>query len=366
MTTTSHDVLIRRNDLSATLVVPGSVGAETEPGEGQILLALDRFALSANNVSYAAAGDMLGYWNFFPADDPTYGRVPVWGFAIVLKSRHPGITEGERIFGFWPMSTHAVLTPSAVEVGTFAEAGPVRAALHPWYNRYFRCGGDPLYDEARRDLQPGLWALFMTGWLLDDFLAEHRYFGGEQVVVASASSKTAYSFASSASRSSDHEVAVVGLTSAGNRSFVADLGVYDQIITYDDLASLRSDRRTVFIDIAGNASVRLAVHERYGDDLVHSCLVGGTHQGAGATEAALPGPAPQFFFVPDHSEGRAAEWGRDEFTSRFVAAWRPFVEDASTRLQIDCRQGVESIESAYLDVLTGKVGPQTSVLVALG
>ena len=53
-------------------------------------------------------------------------------------------------------------------------------------------------------------------------------------------------------------------------------------------------------------------------------------------------------------------------TVRIPTPLRPFVEDASTRLQIDCRQGVESIESAYLDVLTGKVGPQTSVLVALG
>lgn len=366
MTMTSHDVLIDRNDLATTLLVPGAVGAGTEPDEGQILIGLDSFALTANNISYALAGDMLGYWSFFPADDPAYGRLPVWGFATVLESRHPGIAAGEQIFGFWPMSTHAVLTPSAVEAGMFAEAGPVRAALHPWYNRYFRCGGDPRYDETDRDLQPGLWALFMTGWLLDDFLAEHRYFGGEQVVVASASSKTAYSFAHAASRSSDHEVAVVGLTSSGNRSFVEGLGVYDRVITYDQVTSLPSGLRTVFVDMAGNATVRLAVHERYGDGLVHSCLVGGTHQGAGATDAALPGPVPQFFFVPDHSEGRAAEWGRDEFTTRFVTAWREFTQEASTRLRIDRRQGVESIEPAYLDVLSGRIGPDTSVLVALG
>jgi hypothetical protein len=365
MATLSTDVLIDRHDFSKTLRVAGAVDGDTELAEGQILLGLEKFALTANNISYAASGDMLGYWNFFPAADPAWGRVPVWGFATVLRSRHLEIAEGERIFGFWPMSTHTVLSPSAVDATTFAEAGTTRSALHPWYNRYFRCAADPLYDEADDDLQPGLWALFMTGWLLADFLAANDYFGADRVVVASASSKTAYSFAFSVSQQSPSDLAVIGLTSSGNRPFVDGLGCYDQVVTYDDLASLDAPGRAVFVDMAGNASVRLAVHERYGAGLVYSCLVGGTHQGTGATDAALPGPTPQFFFVPDHSERRAAEWGRAEFTEQFAAAWRPFVRDAATHLRIEHRRGVESIERAYLDVLTGKIGPDTSVLVTL-
>ena len=41
----------------------------------QVLLAVDRFALTANNITYALTGDMLGYWTFFPADDG-WGRIP--------------------------------------------------------------------------------------------------------------------------------------------------------------------------------------------------------------------------------------------------------------------------------------------------
>ena len=32
--------------------------------EGQVLFRVDRFALTANNISYALAGDSLGYWRF--------------------------------------------------------------------------------------------------------------------------------------------------------------------------------------------------------------------------------------------------------------------------------------------------------------
>ena len=37
--------------------------------DGQVRFGVDRFAFTANNISYALAGDMLGYWRFFPAPD---------------------------------------------------------------------------------------------------------------------------------------------------------------------------------------------------------------------------------------------------------------------------------------------------------
>jgi hypothetical protein len=40
--------------------------------DGQVLFRVDRFALTANNISYALAGEALRYWDFFPAP-------PGWG-----------------------------------------------------------------------------------------------------------------------------------------------------------------------------------------------------------------------------------------------------------------------------------------------
>ena len=37
--------------------------------DGQIRVAIDKFGLTANNVSYALSGDQIGYWRFFPAEE---------------------------------------------------------------------------------------------------------------------------------------------------------------------------------------------------------------------------------------------------------------------------------------------------------
>ena len=60
------------------------------PGPGQVLVRIDRFAFTANNVTYGVAGDMLNYWSFFPAEEG-WGRIPVWGFGDVVRSSHDAV-----------------------------------------------------------------------------------------------------------------------------------------------------------------------------------------------------------------------------------------------------------------------------------
>ena len=35
----------------------------------EILVQIENFSFTANNISYGVAGDSLGYWQFFPAKD---------------------------------------------------------------------------------------------------------------------------------------------------------------------------------------------------------------------------------------------------------------------------------------------------------
>ena len=69
-----------------------------ELAAGEVLARIERFALTANNVSYALTGDMIGYWKFFPVEEP-WGVVPVWGFAEVVQSRCDAVPVGERVWG---------------------------------------------------------------------------------------------------------------------------------------------------------------------------------------------------------------------------------------------------------------------------
>ncbi len=112
---TEWHFLVDRDDYRNTRLL------ESEPaelGDGNIRVRVDSFGFTANNVTYAAAGDMIGYWNFFPApdaDDGTnWGRVPVWGFADVVESHSDLIIGGDRLFGYFPMSTELVITPTKV------------------------------------------------------------------------------------------------------------------------------------------------------------------------------------------------------------------------------------------------------------
>ena len=71
--------------------------AEMPPlAPGQVRLRVERFALTANTVTYATTGDLLGYWDFFPTGDPGWGCVPAMGWADVVESRHPDVSTGGR------------------------------------------------------------------------------------------------------------------------------------------------------------------------------------------------------------------------------------------------------------------------------
>ena len=169
---------VRKTDWKQTRFVDSPA---PELAAGQVLFRVDRFALTANNITYAVAGDMLGYWRFFPCEEG-WGRIPVMGFADVIGSTHPDVKEGTRCFGFYPMSRHLAIQPAAVSSAQIVDGAPHRAGLAPAYAQYLPTGGDPLYAEAREDVLLLLRGLFMTAFLADDFLAERAFFGASSVL----------------------------------------------------------------------------------------------------------------------------------------------------------------------------------------
>lgn len=130
--TTTTTLLVRKTQLVTTRL---QTQDDAALAPGQVRVRIDRFALTSNNITYAAMGDMLKYWRFFPSGEEDWGIVPVWGFASVVESTHADVAEGERLYGYWPMSSHAVLTPNRVTPAGFADGAPHRAELHPIYNQ---------------------------------------------------------------------------------------------------------------------------------------------------------------------------------------------------------------------------------------
>ncbi len=360
-------VLIDRDDYRRTELQASEAQAI---GDGQARVRVDTFGLTANNVTYAAAGDLIGYWTFFPVPDPTpdradgnWGRTPVWGFGDVVESRHDGLAEGERLYGYFPMSTELVIESTRINEHNVTDGAAHRAELPPVYNEYARCAADPGYRAELEAEQMLYRPLFFTSFLIDDFLDDIGFAGAETVVLASASSKTAFGTAHLLARRPG--LRVVGMTSPANAGFVESLGCYDDVVAYDDAASL-PDGPAAFVDMSGNPAVVRSVHERYGDELTLSSAVGLTHwedrQGS-PTLDPLPGPTQQMFFAPSRVEQRRADWGPGGLESRLAEVWPGFVEAVSDWVGIDRRNGADAVRSSWVELVDGATSPDEAIVI---
>ena len=353
------DFLVKRDDLRECRIAESEI---VELARGQALLRVDSFGLTANNVTYAVFGEAMSYWDFFPAGDG-WGRVPMWGFAEVERSETDGVAPGTRWYGYLPPSSHLVVTPTDADDRGFDDGSPHRAALPSAYQRYLVTDADPFYRTGTEEMQMLLRPLFFTSFLIDDQLADDGLATRGPVLISSASSKTA--IAAAFLLAQRERVRLVGLTSPANAEFVRGLAIYDQTLTYDEVDSLERGSAT-FVDIAGDGEVRLAVHSHFGDELVHSMLVGFTHwQDFGASDGELPGPAPIFFFAPDRVTKRSKDWGGAGLGTRVADAWHPFCEWTAGWLDVVRGQGFEAVQSVYLDVLEGRVDPKTAHVLSL-
>jgi NADPH:quinone reductase-like Zn-dependent oxidoreductase len=349
-------VEVRRDDLGAARVVEAPL---PDLADGEALLRVERFGLSANNITYGALGDQLGYWRFFAASEDGWGRIPAWGFAEVVASASDELAVGRRAFGYVPMATHVVLRPGGTGARGFSDASPHRAELPKAYNIYSDPATDPAYRADREEALLLLRPLFSLSFLLDDLLGAPD----ATVIVTSASSKTSLGFAR---LQAERGVPVAALTSERHRAFVEGLGLYDRVATYDDVGALPVER-SVLVDVAGNPAVRRAVHERLGEALARSILVGATHWDRLAAGGAdpLPGPAPSFFFAPDQLRVRMKEWGPAGFGQRFAESFHRLVDWSEGWLEHERVHGAEAALDAYRAVAAGRVRPATGYVVQI-
>jgi len=359
---TGVDFLVRKDRLTDTDLRQASTAPLTD---GQVRLAIDRFSFTANNVSYAATGDTLNYWAFFPAPEG-WGRIPVWGFATVAESAHPELAAGERIWGYYPMSTHVVLEPARVSRRGFYDGALHRQPLHAIYNQYTRCSVDPWHEDGWEDVEALLRPLFATSWLADDFLADQTFHGADTLLLSSASSKTAYGTAVQLRRRGGLDI--VGLTSAANRAFCESLGCYSRVVTYTELDRIAADAACVYIDFAGNGELRSAIHTRFAN-LRYDCAIGATHVDQRGSGKGLPGPRVVFFFAPAQVAKRIGEWGEAELMGRIVGDWKTFsrmvMRPPAPWLTIEQHRGPAAVRAIYTQVLAGGGDPRVGHMLSL-
>ena len=350
-----------------------TAGQDTALSPGQVRLAVERFALTTNNVTYAVVGDMLDYWGFFPTEAP-WGRLPAMGLGSVVESAHPDIATGGRYFGFYPMSSDVVITAEplsstaaappdmtrSTDAVAFRDVGPHRAQHAATYTDFRDVATDAMFNPDKADEFLLLWGMFMTSFLVDDYLgdadAEGDVFrGAGQTLITSASSKTSICLAACLARREGHHS--VGVTSPRNRSFVEGLGLYDEVITYDEIDRTDGRVSSGLVDMAGSGPVRSAIHTHLADNLKFSIAVGATHWEEMGGDSDLPGPRPEFFFAPSQSAKRSRDWGPDELANRIARAFHDLLDHTERWLTVVHRTGPDGIEATYRELLEGLADP---------
>jgi len=251
-----------------------------------------------------------------------------------------------------------------VTTGGFLDTTDYRQPMSPVYNSYTRLAADPEHDAAREAERMIFGPLFRTGFLIEYFLRGQDWFGAEQLIVTSASSKTALGLASVA-RHSSPGVKRIGLTSKGNVGFVEATGLYDEVVAYDDLERVPV-LRSVSVDFAGNADLLAQAHRHFDAALAHSALVGMTHIEARSTFGggeALPGPKPALFFAPDHAVAFFKAHGAEEGGKLVAAAWHDFLKAADGTVAIERHAGLEAARSVFTAMVAGQIDPAKGIVI---
>jgi len=334
--------------------------------EGQVLLKVNKFAFTANNITYALLGEVVSYWKYFPTGED-FGIIPAWGFADVVHSDVEDLAEGERFYGYFPMSSHLVVQPESVKASSFIDGASHRKDLFPTYNQYWRVANDPNYDKRFEDHHVLLFPLFVTSFLLDDFLADNDFFGAQTVILSSASSKMAYgtAFLLNRNRNQRSPYEVIGLTSSGNMEFVEKLGCHDRVVSYDAIQSLSQEKPVMYVDMAGNGELRKELHHHFQDHMKCSLQVGASHWDKSAPTKDLPGAKPELFFAPSQHQKRVKEWGAAEFQKGLGEIWKEFLVPAQDKIKVVSENSMAAIESIYLEMLEGNSEPDLGYIFSI-
>jgi len=360
--TTINELWINRENYRDTRAVTREAPSLAE---GEVLMKIEKFGLTSNNVSYAVSGDVIGYWGYYPAED-NWGKVPVWGFAEVIESRNGEVDVGERVWGFLPMASHVIMKPGKVTDRQWFDVATHRDQLPSLYNNYLRTAVEPEILERFEDERCILFPLFATSYILYDFLRDNDFFGADQVLIGSASSKTGFGLGYLLHSDQSLSKSVVALTSSRNADFCSTLGCFSDVVLYGNENRLDPAVKSVFVDMSGDSPMTIRLHGHFEDSIVSSWKVGLTHwEASEKLPKDLPGKRPSFFFAPAHIGKRDKEWGPGKFWERAFAASIGVTQATASNLDIIARNGVEQAASSWGDLLENTIRGSTGLIISL-
>jgi len=293
----------------------------------------------------------------------------MWGFGEVIESNCDDITNGERLFGYFPAADYLTLSPIKVSIHNFTDGKEHRRELPAVYNNYVRLTEEQDYDASMDSIRALLFPLHITAFCLCDSLADESYLGASQIIVVSASSKTAIGLAQGLAES-QNAPKIVGLTSRKNLEFVKNLGCYDEVVAYDELQKVDCLQGSVMVDMSGSREILGTLHRELGDNMLKCLTVGMTHWDNTTTAEDALGQAmlrerTEFFFAPAHIQKRIGEWGHDGYAKKTNAFMVNRAIQSKDWMQIKEIQGLDKFIPIYEAMVGGNINPNEGIIVNL-
>jgi hypothetical protein len=370
-----HVFEVNKTELQKTQICPLTIQQST--AQNEVILKVDKFALTANNISYGITGDTLGYWRFFPTDEHQredncsvneWGRLPVMGFATVVSSNNDQIELGEKVWGFLPMATHVKILAGRINGSGFSDISPNRDGLSPLYSTFERVKNNPFHSTKNEDFEILVRGLFITSWLVDDFMDDNQYFSASQYLITSASSKTSIALAFAVKKRG--KCPSIGITSSTNKQFVESLGCYDQVISYEEITKLDAEIPSVLVDMAGGKTTLTDIHCHFTQQLRYSCRIGATQHNDMlpadiGKDSDLPGAIPTFFFAPTQLKKRTKDWGSHETMKQIGIALLGYIDFCRSVMSIQHTKDKNDIDAIYQRILSGRADASKGEIISL-
>jgi len=357
-------ILVGRKEPTKPSIHTFGITSKDQLEEGQILVHVVKIVLTANTMTYALAGDhpALKYFGHYEVpeggpDPAEFARTPAWGTGVVVGSKCAAVPEGMRIHGFFTLSSMVVLTPEDITDAGFADAAPNRKDMFGAY-KYYTNHEKPYFKDATPDeedwkMSDGL--LFSTGWSMS---REAEVVEGEPkaLLLSSASSRTAYGAAFS-SKFHDSKLKIIGVTSAGNLEYTKGLGVYDVVITNEDVNTLENEPVAIY-DVSGKAALVEALYKHYGKNVLRCALVGMTDPN-GASMAGINfdlagGAAPEQYLMFTAIAGLHKTMGKEEVDKQLAAASAAYEKKMMPTARVERRFGCEAVVQTWLELAEGR------------
>jgi len=363
----------------------------------EIRMSVDKVGLSANNMFYAQMGEapFLKFFAVYPVPHrQDLANVPAWGTATIIASAHADFQVGEQYRGFLHITDVVQMKAKRTPEG-FVAYGGNRDKLNKAYNGFIKVKdtkSSPFQGTgSKADLATVAAPGALSAFLLCELMRMNAFYGGNSIVLTSASSKLslATAFLLKAERADGTIKRVVGYSSPSHVAFVRSTGSFDEVLTYDQDLPADESLKPVLIDVAGDARIYRRLQKR----LAKGLAVGGTHSSAKSSTFAAFGPsgilklvgsmlAPpavgqwldkrvhprlEMFFAPTVLTQLAARWGRSVLDEKCDAALASFVDAALENhwITVVRAETLPAIQAEYQRIVEATVPPSEAIILSL-